>query len=286
MDDDVLEKVRRSISGLSTAEAKVAERLLADPAVVMDLAINDLAALCETSISTVARFAQSLGFSGYRELRVAVARSLTLQQAQRERFRLDTTAICEDDGPAQIAAKLAAREISAIETTARTLDVVALDRVAAAVADARRIDLFGQGASSLIAQDLQGKLTRIGCMVSHSADPHTALTAAALRGPSDVVIGFSHTGETAETRQALEAARAAGALTVAVTGVVESSVAAAADVVLLTHAQESSFRGAAMSSRIAQLALVDVLFVRVVQHRGWATVQTVRTTPVEGAQRA
>ena len=83
-----------------------------------------------------------------------------------------------------------------------------------------------------------------------------------------MAIAFSHGGETTETLRALEVARDAGALAVAVTSAADSPVALAADVVLLTHAHESPFRMAAMSSRIAQLALVDVLFVRVVQHRG------------------
>lgn len=268
MDADVLALVRRSLPKLSAAEARVAETILGDPTLVVDLAINDLAKLCSTSLSTVARFAQSLGYSGYRELRVAVARTVTLAQAQQARFGLDTTAIDPDDEPAAIAAKLAAQEIDAIEKTALALDPVALDRVAHAIVAARHVDLFGQAASSLTAQDLQLKLARIGCSVSHSADPHLAVTTAALRSSHDVAIAFSHGGETGETVRALEVARDAGALAVAVTSAVDSTLALAADVVLLTHAHESPFRMAAMSSRIAQLALVDVLFVRVVQHRG------------------
>ncbi|CAH0197683.1 putative HTH-type transcriptional regulator YbbH [Microbacterium oxydans] len=278
MDADVLALVRRSVSRLSAAEARVAETILADPTLVIDLAINDLAKLCRTSLSTVARFAQSLGFSGYRELRVAVARTITLEQAQQARFSLDTTAIDPDDEPMAIAAKLAAQEIDAIERTALGLDAAALDRVARAVVAARHIDLFGQAASSLTAQDLLLKLSRIGCSVTHSADPHLAVTTAALRGGDDVAIAFSHSGETVETLRALEVARDAGALAVAVTSVGESSLALAADVVLLTHAHESPFRMAAMSSRIAQLALVDVLFVRVVQHRGEPVVISLQRT--------
>ncbi|MFJ4224225.1 MurR/RpiR family transcriptional regulator [Microbacterium sp. NPDC089695] len=268
MDADVLALVRRSIPRLTAAEARVAETILGDPTLVVDLAINDLARLCNTSLSTVARFAQSLGFSGYRELRVAVARTVTLAQAQQARFSLDTTAIDRDDEPPAIAAKLAAQAIDAIEKTALGLDAAALDRVAHAVVAARHIDVFGQAASSLTAQDLQQKLARIGCSVAHSADPHLALTSASLRTREDVVIAFSHGGETQEVVRAAELARDAGALTVAVTSVPDSSLALAADVVLLTYAQESPFRMAAMSSRIAQLALVDVLFVRVVQLRG------------------
>lgn len=278
MNDDVLALIRRSVPKLSAAESRVAEKILDDPMLVVELAITDLAEICSTSLSTVARFAQSLGFSGYRELRVEVARSVTLAQAQQARFGLDSTTIDADDGPATIAAKLAAQQIDAIERTALGLDAVALDRVARAVVDAHRIDLFGQAASSLAAQDLQLKLSRIGCAVSHSADPHLARTAAALRTSDDVAIAFSHSGETVETVGALEVAGDAGALTVAVTGVADSSLAQIADVVLLTHAYESPFRMAAMSSRIAQLALVDVLFVRVVQHRGEPVVIPLQLT--------
>lgn len=268
VNDDVLAAVRRSLPRLSAAEARVAETILGDPTLVVDLTINDLATLCRTSLSTVARFAQSLGYSGYRELRVAVARTLTLAQAQQARFGLDSTEIDPDDDPAVVAAKLAAQKIDAIEKTTLGLDAAALDRVAQAIVAARHIELLGQAASSLTAQDLQQKLVRIGCSVAHSADPHLALTTASLSTTDDVVIAFSHGGETAEVVRAVEVARDAGALAVAVTSVPDSTLAMAADVLLQTHAHESPFRMAAMSSRIAQLVLVDVLFVRVVQYRG------------------
>jgi DNA-binding MurR/RpiR family transcriptional regulator len=285
VDADVLALVRRSLPRLSAAEARVADTILGDPTLVVDLAINDLAKLCRTSVSTVARFAQTRGVSGYRELRVAAARTITLAQAQQARFGLDTTAIDADDGPSAIAAKIAAQEIDAIETTAHGLDAEALDRVARALVAARHIDLFGQAASSLTAQDLQQKLARIGFSVSHSADPHLALTTASLRTASDVVIAFSHSGQTAEVLRAVEVARDAGALAVAVTSAAESELALAADVVLLTHAQESPFRMGAMTSRIAQLVLVDILFVRVVQHSGAPVAIPLQLTHDAAAQR-
>ncbi|MCM3781241.1 MurR/RpiR family transcriptional regulator [Microbacterium hydrocarbonoxydans] len=285
MDADVLALVRRSVPRLSAAEARVAETILGDPTLVVDLAINDLARLCSTSLSTVARFAQSLGFSGYRELRVAVARTVTLAQAQQARFGLDTTAIDRDDEPAAIAAKLAAQEIDAIEKTARGLDAAALDRAALAIVGARHIEVLGQASSSLTAQDLQQKLSRIGCSAAHSSDPHLSLTAASIRTADDVVVAISHGGETQEVVRGVEVARDAGALTVAITSVSDSSLAIAADVVLLTHAQESPFRMAAMSSRIAQLALVDILFVRVVQHRGEPVVIPLQLTHEAAAPR-
>lgn len=267
---DAIALVRRSLPSLTASERRIAEEILDDAAVAAGLAITDLAARCETSVSTVARFAQSLGYSGYRELRAEISRSVTLAEAQRDRFGLETTAIDPHDAVSTVAAKIAAQQVDAIERTTRMVDGVAVDRVAEAIVSARRIELLGQGASSLTAHDLQQKLVRIGLSASHAADPHLALTAASLSTGDDVVIAFSHSGATAETLRTTGVARDAGAFTVAVTNEPDSPLIDAVDVVLLTHADESPFRMAAMSSRIAQLALIDILFVRVVQRAGGA----------------
>ncbi|MBS1673742.1 MAG: MurR/RpiR family transcriptional regulator [Actinobacteria bacterium] len=278
MDADVIGIVRAALPRLSAAEARVAERVLADPTLVVDLAITDLAQLCRTSLSTVARFAQTVGFSGYRELRVAFAGAVARAQAEQERFGFDDAVIDLADALETVRAKLAANEIGAIEQTIAALDLVVLDRAARAIAGARQVHLFGQGASSLTAQDMQLKLARIGCVAVHSPDPHIALTGAALLRPGDVALAISHEGATAETVRAAEVARAAGAFTVALTNTPGSAVAAAADAVLGTRAKESPLRMAAMSSRIAQLAVLDLLFVRVVQLRGEDVAEPLRST--------
>lgn len=278
MDGDALALVRASLPRLSAAEARVAEVILGDPTLVVDLAITDLARVCRTSLSTVARFAQSLGYSGYRELRVECARAVTRAQAQQERFGFDDAVIDLEDTAEAVVAKIAAQEVSAIEQTALAVDFAGIDRVASAVAAARHTELFGQGASALTAQDFRFKLARIGCSAGQSSDPHVAFASAALLSPGAVAIGISHSGETSETLRGLEIARATGATTVALTNAPESSITRLADVVLYTRARESPLRIAAMSSRIAQLALLDVLFVRVVQMRGGAAAEPLRLT--------
>lgn len=275
---DAIALVRRALPGLTASETRVAEAILGDPSYVAGLAITDLAVRCETSVSTVARFAQSLGYSGYRELRAQISRSVTLAQAQRDRFGLESTAIDPQDAVATVAAKIGAQQVDAIERTARMIDTDVVDRVAAAVVAARRTELLGQGASSLTAQDLQQKLARIGLGASHAPDPHLALTSVSLCTDADVVIAFSHSGATPETLRTVQVARDAGAVTVAVTNEPASPLVEAVDLVLLTHADESPFRMAAMSSRIAQLALIDILFVRIVQRAGGSVATPLHLT--------
>lgn len=267
MSANVLTAVRAALPRLSSSEARVAETIIADPKLVVELTINDLARVCGTSLSTVARFCQTLGYSGYREFRMEVASAVSREAAERDRFGLAESDINPDDSADEVLAKIAFHEVLAIQETVAGLDTAVLDGVVEAIDAARHVDLYGFGASGLTAQDLQQKLTRIGIPAFCSVDIHLALVSAALRSPTDVAIGVSHSGLTTETSHALSAARDAGATTVAITNSPESPIAELADFVLTTRARESSYRMGAMSSRIAQLALVDFLFVRVAQRR-------------------
>ena len=264
---DVLSNVRQALPRLSSSEARVAEVIIADPSIVVDLTITDLAARCGTSLSTVARFCQTLGYSGYREFRMEVASAISREAAERDRFGLADSDIGPDDPAGDVVAKIAFHEVLAIEQTVQALDIAELDRVVDAIAGAAHVDLYGFGASGLTAQDLQQKLSRIGISAFCSVDVHLALVSAALRKPGDVAIGISHSGLTTETIHALSVARDAGATTVALTNSPDSPVTEVADIVLTTQARESTYRMGAMSSRIAQLAVVDFVFVRVAQRR-------------------
>ncbi|WP_127794399.1 MurR/RpiR family transcriptional regulator [Agromyces sp. LHK192] len=278
MSADVLSSVRESLDRLSSAEARVAEAIIADPTIVVDLTITDLARRCGTSLSTVARYCQTLGYAGYRDFRLAVASAVSREQAELDRFGLADADISPDDSARDVITKLAFQESLAIEQTAQAIDDDALDRVADAIAQARHVDLYGFGASGLTAQDLHQKLIRIGVSASCSADIHLALVSAALRTEADVAIAVSHSGQTTETLDALRAARSGGAFTVAVTNSPESPIAVAADLALVTRARESAYRMGAMSSRIAQLALVDFLFVRIAQRRHEEVAAPLRRT--------
>ncbi len=264
---DPLAALRRDPTGLSAAETRLARRIVADPTIVVDLTITDLAVLCETSPATVARFAQTLGFSGYRQFRLELAQALSRESAERERFGLDQDDVLADDAAESVAAKIAYQEMRAIEQTAHGLDAAAIDAVAGLLGSSGSTDIFAVGASALAASDLHLKLARIGMTAWHAPDVHFALVQAAQRRPGDVAVGISHGGTTREVIEPLALARDGGATTIAITNAPESPITRHADWVLLTKARESPFRIGATASRIAQLAVVDIVFTRIVQAR-------------------
>jgi DNA-binding MurR/RpiR family transcriptional regulator len=256
-------RLRAILPSLSRSEQRVAAEVLQNPRDVAASTISELAERCATSETTVIRFCRTLGLSGYPLLRLTLAT---------EAGRADSAparAVGSDIGPgddlAQIVEKIAFADARAVEETAAQLDLVSLQAVVDALVAAGRIDIYGVGASAFVAMDFQQKLHRIGQIAFAWSDTHIALTSAALLGPGDVAIGVSHTGATTDTVDALVEARRHGATTVALTNFPRSAITDVADHVLTTAVRETTFRSGAMASRLAQLTLVDFLFVGVAQ---------------------
>lgn len=174
--------------------------------------------------------------------------------------------------------KITHADARAVEETGAQLSTEKLGAVVDAVVAARRIDIYGVGASAFVALDLQQKLHRIGRIVYAWPDPHSAVTSAALLQRGDVAIGISHTGTTVDTIESLAEARKQQAATVAITNFPLSPIARAADHVLTTAARETTFRSGAMASRIAALTVVDCLFVAVAQRNYKQTLRNLERT--------
>jgi DNA-binding MurR/RpiR family transcriptional regulator len=257
---------------------RIAEVVVARPQVVVEMTITELARLCETSETTLVRFARTLGFPGYAALKLQMAAELAAETAQLGTESSYGSDIAPTDTLAETVAKISGSELFGIRETAASLDLDTLQRVIDAVATAERTVAFGVAASNMGARDLREKLLRIGRIALGFTDAHDAVSSASLLGADDVVIGFSHSGQTREVCELLRVAHAGGATTVAITNVRESPVTRDADLTLLTSVRETTFRSGAMASRIAQLTIVDYIFVGVARTTYEASVQALRTS--------
>ncbi|WP_228646015.1 MurR/RpiR family transcriptional regulator [Microtetraspora sp. AC03309] len=263
----ILVRLRGALPSLRPAEQRVAHAVLADPQGVADRSIGMLARECGTSETTVLRFCRALGLRGYPELRFALAREATLEASRAGGARPLDGDINAGDPLEEIVAKIGYSDSRAAAETAEHLDVAALERAVEVIVEARRVDLYGAGASGYVAADLHQKLHRIGLVAFAWPDFHSALTSAALLREGDVAIGISHTGTTVDVLEALRLAGDHGATTIAITNFHPSPITELADIVLKTAVREAPFRPGAMGSRIAQLTVVDCLFVGVAAQR-------------------
>jgi DNA-binding MurR/RpiR family transcriptional regulator len=250
---------------LSPAERRVAQVVVDEAPTAARLTITELAERAGTSETTVIRFCRAMGFKGYPELRLTLATEAGRSAEAGPGGAEMGSDISPNDDLEQVVKTIAFADARAVEDTAAQLDIAQLEKVIDCVVKARRVDIYGVGASAFVGQDFQQKLHRIGRVAFAWSDLHIALTSAALLDERDVAFGISHTGTTLDTIEAFAEAGRRGATTVALTNFPKSPIAAAADLVLTTAARETTFRSGATSSRLAQLTVVDCVFVGVAQ---------------------
>ncbi|WP_454296830.1 MurR/RpiR family transcriptional regulator [Salana multivorans] len=278
MNGDLFAQLAQATEGLSRAESRVARLLREQSDEVVGMTVAQVAAAAGVSQATVVRLSRSLGYTGYPDLRIDLAQALSRRALEHERAGVAQGELSPADSVEDVVMKLAFHEARSIEETARRLDLAALDAAAEALAEAPRVTIVGTGASGLVAQDLGQKLQRIGRAANAPTDFHLQLQSIALLSPPDVAVAISFSGRTAEIRRAVELARANGVTAIAVTNDPDSPLARLADITLATSAQELRFRVGAFSSRMAQLAVIDALFVRVAQRHYEAATAALRLT--------
>ena len=265
-------KIRGAYSTFRKSERRIADVVLKNPEEVINLSITELAQRSERSESTVVRFCKVLGYKGYYELKISLARELIVSPQQiYEEINLD-------DDLTTIKNKVFQANILALQDTIRILDDRELRRAGEAIARARMVVFYGMAASAAVALDSVHKFLRINIQSVSYSDTHMQAISAALLGKGDVAIGISHSGSSKDVVDALRIARQRGATTICLTYHTKSPITKVADIKLYTAARETALRSDAMTSRIAQLSILDVLYVSVALGRHEASLDSIERT--------
>src|SRR5699024_9478083 len=113
-----------------------------------------------------------------------------------------------------------------------TLSVLSEDEVDCAIwhlRRARKIAVFGIGASAVIAEDIRQKLTRIGRWCEAGFGFDSQATISANLNEEDVVFGISNSGQTEDIIQSLSIAKDNGAHVISLTKFGQNPVSKLAD---------------------------------------------------------
>jgi DNA-binding MurR/RpiR family transcriptional regulator len=252
-------RIRMRLPLLTPLEARVVETVFALRSFNDDTSLKEIANDAGVSEAMVVKITKKLGFAGYREFRNAVSQYNRLPTAEMHQE------LSIEDTSQEIIQKVFRTSIQALEETLSIMDVKAFDRAADLIHGARQRDFYGVGGSAQIARDAAHKFLRIGVRASVYDDSHMMLMSASLLGNDDIAVGFSHSGNTMAVIEAMQIARRNGARTIAITNYNESPLAQHADVVLCSTAQGSPLMGENAAARIAQLNILDAVFVAVAQ---------------------
>ncbi|MDN3449668.1 MurR/RpiR family transcriptional regulator [Planococcus sp. APC 3906] len=257
-----LAAIRGSYQRFSDKEKKIADYVLNDPKNIIHLTINQIADELGLAESTIFRFCQRIGFKGFQAFKISLAAEVVapLKDIHEQ--------IEEGDSVRSVTEKVFRSNINTLEETLQIVDAAAMERAVQAIMKARKTEFFGSGGSAMIAMDGYHKFIRLGLLVSMNLDSHMQLMAASQLQKGDVAIVISHSGSTTDVLDILRVLKEKDVTIICVTNFAKSPLSKDADIALYTISEETDFRSEALSSRIAQLSLIDALYTNLMIARG------------------
>lgn len=255
---------------MGKAEKKIADWLLNNPGEILPLSIVDLAEKCGCGEATIVRFARRLGFSGYQELKISLARESNTATV--------STNITIDDTIDEIYDKVCNDIYCSLEKTKKVLKTDSMHAACEKIMSAGKIVIFGLGNSASVALDAGHKLLRAGCNAYAYSDNHMQVIAASHLSENDVAIGISHSGSSKDIVEALDIAKKAGAATICITNCGKSPIQKVSDITLFTSSDETKYNILALNSRIAQLSIVNAIYFYIVYHCSEKALNSIQST--------
>lgn len=247
----VLALVRGMLPSLAPTERLIAECVLADPEKVISSSVAELSQACGASAGAIVKFCQDLGLKGFAHFRIALARDL---------WQAGLPAARTPNGGSMLE-RVVQEHAQSLNETLQINSQETFERVARAIEKARRIEFFAIGLSYPVASTAATKFLLLGLSTVAQADSHIQLIGATQLGAGDLAFGISLSGSTQETVHCLEVARANGATTVCLTNAMKSPLTTHSDFSLYGAPSEVMYFQAPLASRVAQLAVIDALFV-------------------------
>jgi RpiR family transcriptional regulator, carbohydrate utilization regulator len=253
------------LPSLVPSDRRVIDQVLADPQGVIGCSVSDIAERARTSASTVVRACQHLGYRGFQELRLSLARDLAGAANGDELTHPE--GITGSTPPERILDTIFDVSSRALRDARRTIDPAAFALAVERIDSASRLVVIGNGGSTATAQDAAYRFCTLGLVVHAPADTIGQHLLARQLDSASVCLVFSHSGVTRETLKAAEAAKSRRATIIAVTSHLRSPLTDLADASLVAAASDRGFRLESMASRLAYLSIVDALFVGVAVSR-------------------
>lgn len=245
-------------------EKKLCEYLLNDPQSIIHSTITELSEKSGVSDTTIVRFSRKFGFKGFHDFKLALAQEVSQNDKDEDNVILGP--IEKDDSIETIAKKFYAINIKVLEQTMSLMNYDEIYKCAKMIGKAKKIHFVGIGHSGITAQEAKYKFMRIGINCDVYTDGHTMIMMSSIMDRGDLVFAISHSGNTKELVNSIKIAKEAGAKVVAVTHSLNSKITEYADSVVSYVSTESIFQTGAVSTKIAQFFVIDLIYTEVVRN--------------------
>lgn len=229
---------------LSKSEKKVANLIKKQGEKFIYQSIQEVAQDAKVGEATVLRFCRTIGFEGFRDMKLHIAKENTPIRAKRKDNYVEEIVRNFEDS---------------IQETYSAIVQENLEKVASLIKKSDRVFLFGIGASANAVFDMCSRLLRYGKTVYTVTDSHYQMMNSAILDEKDLVIAFSISGVTEDIIDSIELAKKNNASLVVITNHILSPLASLGDICLLTAGKESPIDGGSLTGRVSQMLVTDLL---------------------------
>ena len=257
LDDDSLQginlifRIQDNVDSMSRTSRKIGAYITENPDALVQFTISQLANKIGVSTSSITRFCQSLGYSGYPQFKFYATQ-------QSNQIILDNQDIDENDSLSAIKQKLLNHYTKNIEKAIQALTPQAMNQIITLVRKAQRIYFFSHGGSSASALIGQILFMQIGIPAFSFTELSMASMAASQMQRGDIAIGISSSGNAKTAVDALRIARSNGATTVGITGFSNTHLAYYSDLLLCYSLAVEDIRLMHVS-RMCETAILGVI---------------------------
>lgn len=252
---DYLIKIKERWDEFTPSDKKIGEYIIDNPEQIVNYNTLQLAEIIKTSQSAIIRFIKKIGYKGYIDFKIDVAKSLE----EKNEFLLDEV-ISKNESIENIISKSKNNVLATVEKTYALINTESINRAIADINKANNIYLAGVGSSGLICEDFSYKLQRSGKKVFYQVDAHTNLALVSNICKDDLLIAISYSGLTKEILIASEYAKNIGAKVISISKALNSALANNTDELLLIPEIEMEMRYGAISSRLSSQIITDILY--------------------------
>ena len=253
-------RIKENMRQYTDTESKIAKYILENKDFVITSSAQKVAKEINTSAAALVRFSKRIGYSGFTELKLELAKSN--DDVDPDDF---DNIIRDNDNLELLAKKVKYKNIETFENTYKLINICDLKKVLNWIDKAEKIFLFGIGGSSLICEDLYQKLVRINKPVMFQRDLHLGVSALSHASNNDVVITASYSGETEEVIKVQRQAKKMGLKTVCITQTGRTTLDRYSDISFKVPKEEAELRLGSISSRFSMLIISDLIYLGIAQ---------------------
>jgi DNA-binding MurR/RpiR family transcriptional regulator len=242
-------RLRGIYPSLKAALQKVASLILSQPEMAIYASVNEVAAAAGVSEATVMRFCRILGFKGFQDFKISLARELVAPPPR----------LPEDAGPTALVQWIFKANLAALEGTLEVVEMRQLLQAGELLGNCRRLIIGGFRGAALAAQYAAIRFAPLGLDLRCFTETYQMVIGAALLGREDALLAISHSGSAQGILASARVAKDSGARVLAITSNPLAPLSRMADLVLLTAGREIPAAPDCLAAFLSQISIIDSL---------------------------